>query len=150
MKIGDEIYVHGYVDEMRQGVVIIRNEGGYFGTVSSEIKPRAISPKTFTVDGITFVRVDDKLQRMFETKEITKLLDVMIGKVEAVGEENEDKRRLDNLRTLIDVTNWCMDGLQYAMDSGHGRLEASMHEIGFTAQCALDEYREWIEGLWNN
>lgn len=38
MKIGDEIFVHGYVDEIRQGVVIIRNEGGYFGTVEDEIR----------------------------------------------------------------------------------------------------------------
>ena len=37
MKIGDEVYVHGYVDEMRKDVIIIRNEGGYFGTVESEI-----------------------------------------------------------------------------------------------------------------
>ena len=37
MKIGDEVYVHGYVDEIRNDVVIIRNEGGYFGTVPSEI-----------------------------------------------------------------------------------------------------------------
>lgn len=37
MKIGDEVYVHGYVDEIRNDVVIIRNEGGYFGTVRSEM-----------------------------------------------------------------------------------------------------------------
>jgi hypothetical protein len=37
MKIGDEVYVHGYVDEIRNDVVIIRNEGGYFGTVPSEV-----------------------------------------------------------------------------------------------------------------
>lgn len=37
MKIGDEVYVHGYVDEIRKDVVIIRNEGGYFGTVEDEI-----------------------------------------------------------------------------------------------------------------
>ena len=37
MQIGDEVYVHGYVDEIRSDVVIIRNEGGYFGTVPSEI-----------------------------------------------------------------------------------------------------------------
>lgn len=36
MKIGDEVYVHGYVDEMRKDVVIIRNDGGYFGTVADE------------------------------------------------------------------------------------------------------------------
>lgn len=41
MKIGDEVYVHGYVDEIRQSarndIIIIRNEGGYFGTIENEI-----------------------------------------------------------------------------------------------------------------
>ena len=38
MKIGDEIYVHGFVDEIRKDTVIVRNEGGYFGTIPKEIK----------------------------------------------------------------------------------------------------------------
>lgn len=84
------------------------------------------------------------MTRMFETSEITKLLDVLIGETEAVGETNEDERRLDNLKTLIDVTNWCLDGLQFAMASGYGRPEYSMAEISYTAQCALDEYGRWI------
>ena len=33
MKRGDEVYIHGYVDEIRKDTVIIKNEGGYFGTV---------------------------------------------------------------------------------------------------------------------
>lgn len=37
MKIGDEVYVHGYVDEIRNDVVIIRNDGGYFGTIKDEV-----------------------------------------------------------------------------------------------------------------
>ena len=37
MKIGDEVHVHGYIDEIRNDVVIIRNKGGYFGTVAEEI-----------------------------------------------------------------------------------------------------------------
>lgn len=40
IKIGDEVYVHGYVDEIRKDTVIIRNDGGYFGTVSNEIVSR--------------------------------------------------------------------------------------------------------------
>lgn len=87
------------------------------------------------------------MSRMFETKEITKLLDVLIGSVEAIGETNEDTRRLDNLKTLIDVTNWCLDGLQFAMASGYGRLEYSMAEISYTAQCALDGYGAWITDI---
>lgn len=37
MKIGDRVFVHGYIDEIRKDTVIIRNEGGYFGTVPSEV-----------------------------------------------------------------------------------------------------------------
>lgn len=39
MQIGDEVYIHGYIDEIRNDVVIIRNDGGYFGTTRSEIRP---------------------------------------------------------------------------------------------------------------
>lgn len=38
MKIGDVVYVRGTVDEIRKDVVIIKNEGGYFGTVPEEIQ----------------------------------------------------------------------------------------------------------------
>lgn len=37
MKIGDRVHVKGFVDEIRQDIIIIHNEGGYFGTVESEI-----------------------------------------------------------------------------------------------------------------
>ena len=37
VRIGDEVYVHGYIDEIRKDIIIIRNDGGYFGTVESEI-----------------------------------------------------------------------------------------------------------------
>lgn len=37
MKVGDEVYIHGYVDEIRKDTVIIRNDGGYFGTVKNEV-----------------------------------------------------------------------------------------------------------------
>ena len=37
MKIGDEVFVRGCVDEIRKDVVIVKNEGGYFGTVKEEI-----------------------------------------------------------------------------------------------------------------
>ena len=37
MKIGDRCFVHGYIDEIRKDTVIVRNDGGYFGTILSEI-----------------------------------------------------------------------------------------------------------------
>jgi len=47
MKIGDRIYVRGYVDEIRKDTVIVRNDGGYFGTILSDFYScifRVISP----------------------------------------------------------------------------------------------------------
>lgn len=41
MKIGNEVYVHGYVDEIRKDCIIIRNEYGYFGTSEDEIYIKA-------------------------------------------------------------------------------------------------------------
>lgn len=38
MKIGEAVCVHGYVDEIRKDTIIIRNDGGYFGTVEKEIE----------------------------------------------------------------------------------------------------------------
>lgn len=37
MKIGDRCFVHGHIDEIRKDTVIIKNEGGYFGTDPSEV-----------------------------------------------------------------------------------------------------------------
>lgn len=37
LKIGQEVLIHGYVDEIRKDTVIIRNDGGYFGTVEYEV-----------------------------------------------------------------------------------------------------------------
>ena len=45
MKIGDKVYVQGWVDEIRKDTVIIRNTGGYFGTVAEEIVPSAQSER---------------------------------------------------------------------------------------------------------
>ena len=37
LKIGDEVSIHGYVDEIRLDTIIIKNKGGYFGTIKDEI-----------------------------------------------------------------------------------------------------------------
>ena len=40
-RIGDEVCIHGIIDEIRKDTIIIKNEGGYFGTVADEIMPSA-------------------------------------------------------------------------------------------------------------
>jgi hypothetical protein len=44
LKIGQEVLIHGYIDEIRKDTVIIRNEGGYFGTVQEEISVNPQEP----------------------------------------------------------------------------------------------------------
>ena len=36
-KIGDEVFVHGRIDEIRGRTIIIENNGGYFGTDCDEV-----------------------------------------------------------------------------------------------------------------
>ena len=54
MKIGQEVFVHGHIDEIRKDVVIIRNEGGYFGTVPDELceMPRWITDRNPTPEEV--------------------------------------------------------------------------------------------------
>lgn len=79
-------------------------------------------------------------------KEITKLLGIVIGPTTAVGETNADERALANLRTLIYVANWCVDGVFQSSET-MGRPEWSMHKVGYEAKCALDEWRMWLEDV---
>ena len=55
LKIGDEVYIHGYIDEIRKDTVIIRNNGGYFGTIPSEVitgELPSAQPNTIPMDWI--------------------------------------------------------------------------------------------------
>ena len=83
----------------------------------------------------------------FTDTEIIKLLNALIGPTEAVGETNVDEAHLDNLKILIDVINWCLDGVLYA-SAAVTRTEKSMFDIGWTAKCALDEWRVWLEEMY--
>ena len=52
LKIGQEVLIHGYVDEIRKDTVIIRNEGGYFGTVEYEVTDIEMSDVNYVLDKI--------------------------------------------------------------------------------------------------
>lgn len=80
----------------------------------------------------------------FTDREIIKLLDKLIGPTVATGNSDADERVMRNLRTLIYIGNWCLDGLAYAAETRH-RPEQSMRDIGETAFSAMDEWRQWLE-----
>lgn len=59
MKIGDEILVHGFIDEIRKDTVIVRNDGGYFGTSETEIE-RINDKDEFIFDADEYCLIVDK------------------------------------------------------------------------------------------
>ena len=77
-------------------------------------------------------------------KEIIKLLEILIGTTEAVGDSAVDNKIESNLKTLIDVANWCMDGVSQSASTRH-RTEYSMRKVGERAFSALYEWEEWLK-----
>lgn len=76
-------------------------------------------------------------------RDITKVLERLIGDTEAIGDSWADEKIEKNLMLLIDITNWCLDGVFQSSETC-GRVENSMHRVGFRARCALVEFRDWL------
>jgi len=75
--------------------------------------------------------------------EIIKVLENLIGGTEAVGDSAIDHKVEENLKTLIDVTNWCIDGINQSSCTRH-RYEGSMSDVGERAFSAMVELRDWL------
>ena len=76
--------------------------------------------------------------------DIIKVLEHLVGKIRAVGETNVDEKRLSNLRTLIDVANWCLDGIAMCAEDRNS-FETSVRTNGELAYGAMLEYADWIK-----
>ena len=84
--------------------------------------------------------------------EIRKVVDRLVGEVEATGESREDRERLDNLQKLIDLTDNCLDKIARASFSST-RQEDSMNRIGRYALRYLAESATWFNDKkrrWDN
>lgn len=84
------------------------------------------------------------MTRKFECKEITKVIDALIGATDPVADSTIDREINENLMTLIDVTNWCLDGI-YSAASNRKSPYGSQRDVGERAYAALLEYGEWIK-----
>lgn len=82
--------------------------------------------------------------RKLNSNEIINLLDNLIGQTEAVGDSALDEQVEKNLMILIDVTNWCLDGIMQSSETC-GKVEYSMHLVGWRAKCALADYLKWLK-----
>jgi hypothetical protein len=87
MTIGEEVLIHGYIDEIRKDIVIIRNEGGYFGTVSEEIRSSSEIPNTCedAISRQAAIRAIEALQRPIMREESNYYQFKFSGMSEALG-----------------------------------------------------------------
>ena len=85
-------------------------------------------------------------------EEIIKVVDRLVGDVEATGESHTDRQRLENLRKLIDLTDSCLDKIAIASLSSN-KSEESMRKIGRHALRYLADSAEWFNAKkrrWDN
>lgn len=81
---------------------------------------------------------------------ITRVLDSLIGNTFAVGRTEIDSIRNDNLKTLIEVTNWCIDSVRDSYELNSNEIEFSVRSNGKIAERALREWRNWINEVLND
>ena len=78
------------------------------------------------------------------SREICKLLEVVVGETEPIADSAIDDVREENLKTLIDIGDWVLDGLLYAAEHRKDPYYSSQ-TIGETAYAAMLEWKEWLE-----
>ena len=81
-----------------------------------------------------------------KSNEITKMVDLMIGRTDPAGDSAIDHEREENLKKLIDLVNWCLDGV-YDAARHRKSFEGSVRDIGERAYSSLLEWKEWISGI---
>lgn len=50
------------------------------------------------------------------SREICKLLEIVVGETEPIADSAIDDERKENLKTLIDIGNWVLDRLLYVAE----------------------------------
>lgn len=82
------------------------------------------------------------MERM-TSREICKMLEILIGNTEPEADSAIDEKREENLKTLIDIGDWLLDGLYY---SARHRKDpyASSRNIGERAYATMLEWKDWL------
>lgn len=80
------------------------------------------------------------------SREICKLLENVVGNTEPVADSAIDDVRDENLKTLIDVGNWVLDGIYYAAIH-HKDPYASSQCVGERAYATMLEWKQWLSEI---
>lgn len=78
-----------------------------------------------------------------DSKTIIEVLDTLIGATNPIGDTWVDEERMENLKKLVDVTNWCLDGFLRVKEAPY-MGERSIGDAKVLAQSAMQEWRDWL------
>ncbi len=79
-----------------------------------------------------------------EAEEIYKVVKKLIGNIEPVGETNEDNRRMENLKEIIDLTHGLLLDIEF-VSTYKDRVEYSVKEAGEKASYFLKTLHQEID-----
>lgn len=77
------------------------------------------------------------------SREICKLLEIVVGETEPIGDSAIDPIREENLKALIDIGDWVLDGLLYTAKHRKDPCYSSQ-TIGERAYATMLEWKEWL------
>ena len=77
------------------------------------------------------------------SREICKLLEVVVGETEPIADSAIDDVREENLKTLIDIGDWVFDGLLYAAEHRKDPYYSSQ-KVGERAYATMLEWKDWL------
>ena len=86
-----------------------------------------------------------RMVKKFDSSEICNLLENLIGETEPVADSAADRKIEQNVMTVIDVLDWCLDGLYMAAKHRHSEYD-SERSVGERAYAVLDEIETWCKG----
>ena len=75
--------------------------------------------------------------------EICKLLEIVVGITEPAADTAIDEKCEQNLKTLIDIGDWVLDGMYYAANHRHDPYYSSS-SIGERAYASMLEWKDWL------
>ena len=76
-------------------------------------------------------------------REICKLLEIVVGDTEPIADSARDVQIEENLKTLIGIGDWVLDGLLYAAGYRKDPYYSS-RQVGERAYAAMLEWKEWL------
>ena len=83
------------------------------------------------------------MTKKLSAHEICNLLEILVGSTEPQGETAIDDRVEQNLKILIDIGDWVLDGLYYTAQHRKD-VWYSSKTIGERAYAVMLEWKEWL------